>query len=455
MVCPNCFYESNESDFCPNCNYDLNNMTSTYEKALPPFTILNGRFQLGRVLGHGGFGIAYIALDLLTQKKVAVKECVPDVYSRRDGEILVPLPGKETEFSGCMDYFLNERRILSELRNNPGVVNYLDGFSANNTEYFVMEYIEGATLKYLITKNGGVIPFGNCIYVLLIVGSALVDIHQKGIIHRDISPENIMITTDGSVKIIDFGTAKKLNGSFYENGVFLKPGFAPPEQYSISGNQGPWTDVYALGATLYTILSGQPLIASDLIADENSDIKMKSLYDLECGLPYNLSRVVERMMELSTSERYQSVSDVFNDLGEYIGYADDLAPELLKVVSIYKTAEARRTLNGSSLYSGVLYPYVVISKTGQKFKIPDYGFISLGKDPQSVDIVISDSSISRRHCLIGYDRAKNRFIVIDASTNGTFFSNSSRMLLNAETYLKPDETFFVCSEVYEIKVILE
>lgn len=453
MICPNCFCQTQE-DICPECNYNQSN-ARVYSKALPAFEFLNNKYQLGRVLGRGGFGITYVARNIYTDEIVAIKECVPDEYSIRVGNFIKPKVGDEAQFQGCIRCFLNEEEALENLKANPGVVKILDCFSENGTEYFAMEFINGVTLKYLTTKNGGILPFENCVYIFLCVGSILMEIHRQGILHRDISPENIMLSSDGLVKLIDFGAVKNYHSPRKDEAVFLKPGFAPPEQYEINGNQGPWTDIYALGATFYTIASGQPLIDAKNRKERDT---MKSLFQLECGFSQDLSRTIERSMALDVDKRYCSVSVFLDAMDGYAKYANGLDSSLMKYVNMYRVSEHRSTINGKSLYSGVEYPYVEVlsgNSAGKKERIPDYGFILIGKDEDLSDIVIDDSNgVSRRHCMVGFDRFRNRFIVIDRSTNGTFFSNGTRMMIDSETYLQSGDEFFIISEELRIKVEL-
>lgn len=455
MLCPNCFTEIGSS-VCPNCNYNTQKQNHV-PKALPYFTVLNSRYQIGRVLGKGGFGITYVAKDLYTNEIVAVKECVPDAYVSRQGQYLVPKENSSMEFDECIRCFKNEKNTLKILSGIPGVVGFIDEFSENNTAYFVMEFVEGVTLKRLTMKNGGTIPLGSCMYIFLLVGSILTSIHSSGVIHRDISPENIMISSSGDIVIIDFGAAKNRHSSYVDKTTFLKHGFAPPEQYEINGNHGEWTDVYALAATFYTVVSGQPLIDAQVRKDRDT---MKSLYELDCGLPKDLSDSIDKALSLSIYDRYMSISNFFEDMGKYSVYAEDgIDDSLMEIVNMYHISEVRKTNTGRSVYSSELTPYVQILtglSADNKIKIPEYGFISLGKDPAVVDFALSDSNgISRRHCIVGYDRSKNRFIVIDRSTNGTLFSNGVRMIIDAETYLAPDDEFCILNESIRLKVILE
>lgn len=455
MLCPNCFTETN-SNICDNCNYNTK-AENQIQKALPYFTVLNSRYQIGRVLGKGGFGITYIAKDLYTNQIVAVKECVPDAYVSRKGKYLIANPNSSQEFDECIRCFNNEKATLKMLSGTPGVVGFIDEFSENNTEYFVMEFIEGVTLKRLTTKNGGTIPFGSSMYIFLLVGSILMSIHSSGVIHRDISPENIMISSSGDIVIIDFGAAKNRFSSYVDKTAFLKHGFAPPEQYEINGKHGEWTDIYALGATFYTIVSGQPLIDSQVRKEGDT---MRSLYQLDCGMPKDLSDFIDKALALNIYDRYNSVVDFFEDMERYSSYADDgIDSSLMQIVNMYHISEVRKTNTGRSVYSSVLNPCVQVLSgfsADTKIKIPEYGFISIGKDPSVVDLALVDSNcISKRHCIVGYDRSKNRFIVIDRSTNGTLFSNGVRMIIDAETYLEPGEEFYILDESIRLRVTLE
>lgn len=455
MLCPNCFSET-DSPICENCNYNLE-QERTIQKALPTFSVLRGRYLIGRVLGKGGFGITYIAKDLLNEQIVAIKECVPDQYVERQQENIVCHSGNSEEFRECVRCFVNEKNVLKSLSGTYGVVEFIDEFSENDTQYFVMEFVEGVTLKRLTTKSGGKLPLESSVYIFLMIGTVLMNIHSKGIIHRDITPENVMISSDGNIKIIDFGASKNFYAPMREYTAFLKHGFAPPEQYNINGHQGYWTDVYSLGATFYTIVSGQPLIDSKVREERDT---MKSLYALECGIPKDMSDFVEKSLALDEAERYSSVEQFLCDMGEYAYLANrGIDSSLMNIVNKYHISESRRTINGRSVYSGSVSPCVEVLSgisTGERVPIPEYGFISIGKDPELVDLVLNDSNgISRRHCIVGYDRSKDKFIVIDRSTNGTLFSNGVRMMIDAETYLESGETFYILNEDVCLRVTFE
>lgn len=454
-ICPNCFCPVN-TGICSNCGYDQNN-AKKYDAVLPPQHILNARYLVGRVLGKGGFGVTYLAKDLLENKLVAIKECMPDNYSyRADGFYVYQKDNNTAAFNQCKQNFRDEISALFDLRYNQFVVNVSDFFSENNTEYFVMEYIDGVSLKVLTHSQGGKTSFENAVLILFTVGSALMEVHKQGIIHRDLSPENIMIARDGQIKLIDFGASKNYINQYSSDNesIFLKPGFAPPEQYDLNGNQGPWTDVYALAATFYTVLSGQPLIDSTYRLEEDT---MKSLIQLGCNVPEFVSNSVSKALSPEIEERYRSVGEFLEDMSIIAEQAVQLDEGTLLLINNEKERENKFGEN-DGLDGNVKFPYVEIitgKSAGRQIRIPDYGFISIGRSAETSDFVVDDfTEISRNHCLVGYDRSKNHFIIIDKSSNGTFYSNNQRMLYNAESFINPNEEFYIYSSKLKVKVKL-
>lgn len=455
--CPNCFSGVDPSGVCGVCGYDQEKARK-FEGVIEPMNILNARYLTGRVLGRGGFGVTYLAKDMVTNTKVAIKECMPESYAVRVNETeVMPKKDEDYAFGQCKENFRQESGALFDLRHNPFVVNVSNYFSENNTEYFVMEYIDGVSVKFLTQTQGGKISYDNAIIVLLTVGSALMEIHKNGIIHRDISPENIMVTRDGGIKLIDFGASKNFHetSGIDSESIFLKPGFAPPEQYSNDGNQGPWTDVYALAATFYTIVSGQPLVDSCYRLKEDN---MKSLIELGCDVPVYVSDAIKKALEPEIHNRYRTVSDFLDDFSEVSVNSTQIDNYTLTIVS-QQRAKEDKVGRAKSLGGSISVPFVeVVSgrNAGKQIRIPDYGFVCLGRSAELADMVVDDfDEISRQHCLVGYDRSKNRFIVIDRSGNGTFYSNSRRMMYNAESFIGVNEEFFIYSDRLRIKVTLK
>ena len=452
--CPNCFNEVS-SFVCSHCGYDQHN-AKQFEDVLPPETILNARYLLGRVLGKGGFGITYLSKDLATNRIVAIKECMPEVYSYRAiDNCLYPKKDCELSFSQCIECFDYEIEALKMLRQNPYVVDVLDSFSENNTVYFVMEYIDGVSLKILTNSNEGRISQSNAGLVLFTVGSALMEVHKRGIIHRDISPENIMIDRSGEIKLIDFGAAKNYyDKSYYRNeSLFLKPGFAPLEQYSLDGNQGPWTDVYALAATFYTSVSGQPLVDSETRSVNDT---MKPLTELDCGISKEVSDVISHALAIEVHDRYSTVSEFLDSLVNCINMNVTIDNQMLGVINQEKENENRYGDNDNHT-RGLKLPSVEILSgisAGKRIAIPDFGFVSIGRESDNRIQINDNEDISRHHALVGFDRVNKRFIVIDKSANGTFFSNNRKMMYGAESFISENDYFFICENGIKVRVLM-
>jgi serine/threonine protein kinase len=234
-------------------------MDEKFPLALPKDTILAGQYVIERVLGQGGFGITYEATDHKTGQKVAVKEFFPDTMATRTQATVTAFAGDSEEgFSYGKECFLQEAETLAEFIGNPNIVRVHTYFEENGTAYFVMDFIEGTSFDAYLKERGGRISYEEAERILLPVMDALAAVHSKGIVHRDVTPDNIYITKDGTVKLLDFGAARySLGDKSRSLDVVLKHGFAPKEQYTRHGRQGPFTDVYALGATFYFAITGR------------------------------------------------------------------------------------------------------------------------------------------------------------------------------------------------------
>ena len=244
---------------CPKCGYDPEK-TKNAEYALMPGTILAGKYLVGKVLGQGGFGITYIGWDISLERKVAVKEYYPSgQVSRSPGTrnlTWYTTEAAEQARRDGMQMFLKEARKMSRADGIPGVVRVLDLFQENGTAYIVMEFVEGITLKAKLQQTGP-LPWEQVRELFLSVIQTMAQVHKAGLVHRDLSPDNIMLLPDGSVKILDLGAAKDLNiNSGASSMQVAKSGFSPLEQYTQRGGSGPWTDVYSMAATIYYTLTG-------------------------------------------------------------------------------------------------------------------------------------------------------------------------------------------------------
>ena len=269
--CYNCMYPLDGASFCGHCGADCKTAPACAPYQLPCGTALGGDYIVGRVLGEGGFGITYIGLQKTLSKRVAIKEFYPSGIARRDNSVSnnVEVPNDRRDFflSG-VDRFLFEAKSVAAFNDEEGIVDVQQYFHENNTAYIVMEFLDGENLKQYISRRGLFEP-DELISLLIPVMKALKNMHAKGLIHRDISPDNIMYTKKGKLKLMDFGSVRSYLDDEEQIAIILKQGFAPEEQFRHNGEQGPYTDVYALCATIYTCITGKvPPISRDRIEND-------------------------------------------------------------------------------------------------------------------------------------------------------------------------------------------
>ncbi|MCD8021076.1 MAG: protein kinase [Clostridiales bacterium] len=283
--------------------------------------ILANRYQLLQVIGEGGFGITYKGFDQLLAIRVAIKEYYPQGFVTRDNrynEFLTVTQHKYAdEFQRGKAKFLEEARTLARFTNEEGIVRIMDFFEANNTAYIVMEYLSGINLKDYLNQ-AGTFSVDEILSLLKPVMESLYVVHQTGLIHRDISPDNIMLLDDGKVKLMDFGAARDYTEFGQKSqSVVLKHGYAPAEQYQTHGVQGPWTDIYALSATIYKCITGkrpeesiQRLMGDTLVAPSQIGVAIhpQTEYALMKGLA------------VKQSDRYANIKDFCRDLYDQKGY---------------------------------------------------------------------------------------------------------------------------------------
>ena len=261
QLCYNCFKERDGQEGpCPWCGFDLAENEKKYPVALRAGTVLNQRYIVGRVLGQGGFGITYLAWDKSLNARVAVKEYMPNDMAARVGTtVSVAMKSRAEDFTYGLERFNEEARTLAKFMGQPNIAGVTDYFDENGTSYFVMDYIEGISFKTYIANAGGKVSAEEALDVMIPVLRALTAVHAEGFIHRDVTPDNIYITKDGNVKLLDFGSARYSLGDKSKSlDVILKVGYAPKEQYTRRGRQGPYTDVYSCAACLYAAIHRLP-----------------------------------------------------------------------------------------------------------------------------------------------------------------------------------------------------
>ena len=258
FFCPGCMARTAPiNGRCPVCGCDVNVENAPHQ--LPVNTILNGRYLVGSVLSADSFGITYIGYDLKLDVRVAIKEYYPSGDADRSMSLRVyPTPTEGGDpFETGKERFLKEAWALSEFAGDSGIVALRDYFEENGTAYIVMEYLEGEDLHHYAARHGR-FTFDEAFDLLEPAMLTLDKVHKKGLIHRDICPSNIMRLNDGRIKVLDFGAARpqSVNGELSLS-ILIKLGYSPIEQYSEHGAQGPWTDVYAMSATIYKLITGK------------------------------------------------------------------------------------------------------------------------------------------------------------------------------------------------------
>ena len=304
--CPYCMNPLGEGQVCSVCGLTAGSYTPQSHH-LPPGTVLQDRYLIGRVLGEGGFGITYIGCDLQLEVRIAIKEYFPVNRVTRNADVSLTVSRytgtSDEDFEKDLDRFLLEARIMAKLSKNRTIVSVHDFFRANGTACIVMEYIEGTTLKDLTKQRGGRIPAWELLHLIEPLFFALQTVHEAGLIHRDISPENIMLE-NGVVRLLDFGCARDMNTDQTMT-VLLKQDYAPPEQY-LGRGQGPWTDVYALAATMYYCLTGRkPQKAMDRLVEDELILPRK----LGVDLTERQEAALLHAMRVRQRQRYQSMAE--------------------------------------------------------------------------------------------------------------------------------------------------
>ena len=307
---------------CPHCGFDPRSVKGI-EYALPMGTILAGKYLVGRVLGQGGFGITYVGWDIALERKVAIKEYYPSgQVSRnpgsRDLTWYTNEQSRQARQNG-MQMFLKEARKMSKVDNLTNVVRVRDIFQENETAYIVMDFVEGETLKARLDKTGP-LTWKQAKEIFVPAMQAMEQVHQAGLVHRDISPDNLMLTPDGKVKILDLGAAKDLS---VNNGAssmqVAKGGFSPFEQYTQRGSSGPWTDVYAMAATVYYTLTGKlPPVATDRVVEDTISWEEPGLKALSA----QALEALQKAMVISAKNRMQSMEELEKGL-----YSTTVKPE--------------------------------------------------------------------------------------------------------------------------------
>ena len=298
---------------CPHCGY-IENTPPKVATHLFPGTVLANNFIVGTVLGAGGFGITYKAWNKALETVVAIKEYFPrGLVTRTDNTTVSVFSSEESEsFEHGRQRFIREARNLVRFNNDPGTASIYEFFEENGTAYIVMEYLDGCTMKEYFKSQGAISDMNLIQKMSETVCDVLEQVHIAGFIHGDISPDNIFFCNNGSFKLIDFGAMKQnYNENNLTSTVLLKHGYAPSEQYSRSGNVGPWTDIYSYGATLYFLLTGT--LPPDSI-ERLQDDDLVDPQSINPGINDILNNTILKAMAVKKDDRYQDVKELKDNI---------------------------------------------------------------------------------------------------------------------------------------------
>ncbi|MCM1302945.1 MAG: serine/threonine protein kinase [Lachnospiraceae bacterium] len=309
QYCPYCMSPVPEGETCSVCGLTEGTYVSSPHH-LPPGTVLMDRYLVGRVLGEGGFGITYIGCDTRLELKVAIKEYYPLDRATRNASASLAVTGfigpSAKSFERGKQKFLSEAQVMARLDKQQVIVSVRDFFEINNTAYIVMEYIEGVTFHELVEQKGGRIAPEEFFPMIEPLFHALSIMHEHGLIHRDISPDNLMLE-NGKIRLLDFGCAREASRGTETMTIALKHGYAPIEQYQQKG-QGPWTDLYALCATIYYCLTGRvPPQALDRITEDELLLPSK----LGVNLTEAQEKALLKGMRLQPNRRFANAEELW------------------------------------------------------------------------------------------------------------------------------------------------
>lgn len=430
-VCARCFSPTDKDNICKSCGFsnEYELLQRSGSRALPLMNVLNGRYLLGQVLGEGGFGITYVALDMQSRRRVAVKEYFPsEICKRGDRGELKPVRNPDS-FKRGVEHFYDEAQILQKLSRCPSVVNVEGFFKQNSTAYLVMELLEGESVKGFARHYGDRIPYQQAKYITLQIALALSEVHLLGIIHSDISLSNIYIMPNGDVKLIDFGASRNFLQRGGDFTTQLKPGYAPPEQYDGKGDKlGPWSDIYALACTFCRMVTGRTVPSAAQRANGAPIPDIRSVPGIE---PRAIA-AIEKALALDYRQRYHSTDEFIMDFSDYTEKRTDEAVQHdMNAAEAVKKLWSRlaQAVNIEKNHPANAYVQVIVGKVpGMTRSLADGQILRIGRQADMCDLVVSDAPVvSRVHCVAVYDRKSGRITLYDKSSNGVRLDDGTEL----------------------------
>lgn len=360
-LCINCFKYTGGEEVCMHCG-TVQHTRPRQICHLFPHSILRDRYIIGSVINNGGLGVVYKAYDTKLENIVAIKEFLPtqnSMVNRVPGsnEVLLINEDNYDEYTAMKNEFIAEARTIAQFAHCESIVRINEYFEENNTAYFVMEYLEGISLREFLSNNAGGIDFSTTMSIVLPIMEALKAVHKENIIHCDVCPENIFICVNKHIKLLDFGSAKFSHDTRENTALVTKPGFTPPEQYTSKGKLGVYTDIYSVAAVIYTILSGvTPAESIERLEKDN----LQKLSKMNVQLPPFADKSIMKALALKEENRFKSIDD-FIDAIQGKKKADFPEVEL-------KKKKRRRTISLVAVFSlmilSVVAAFFIKNSTG-------------------------------------------------------------------------------------------
>lgn len=394
--------------------------------------IRNQQYRVEKVLGEGGFGVTYKVWDYRNGRIAALKEFFPANSAVRvpGAQTVVPTPGNESSFERFRQDFINEAQTIHTFQNHPNVVSVYHLFAYNNTAYYAMEYVDGSDLQHYLNDHGRRVSWEVLRPMIAQCVMALHALHQREVIHCDISADNIYVTNDGTVKLLDFG-AVRTSMSAQTDIVLVRRGYTPLEQYASNGKIGPWTDVYALAATIYTAITGD--IPPEATERQNNDpIRWPSQRGIREPYP-GWEAALRKGMELHYANRYQTVQEFWAALTR--NYSQEALPQTVE------NSGRRLTLKGiRGLYAG------------QKLNIQDDCRFGVDASQCEVTYPIGTPGVSRSHLQVW--RREGSLMALDRrSTYGTRLNG--REMVRGVVYVLEEGSVILFGDDQEFQVVQE
>ena len=288
----------------------------TADNSLEIGAILENRYHVESILGIGGFGITYKAHDDTLDCTVVIKEYLPEECGARDGDSIsvIPRTNREDDYHYGLEKYLEEARVLAKFK-NPNIVKVTNFIKANGTAYIIMDFEDGIALDEWLKKKSDSVDEKSILQIIVPVLKGLTEVHKAGLLHRDIKPGNIFLRKEGGPLLIDFGAARQALGEQSKSiSAIISMGYAPPEQYTTRGKQGPYTDLYAVGAVLYKLITGETPIdsvdRSHEMADEEPDPLTPCVEAGKGKVADWLCALTDRMLQLRAKNRPQTAEEV-------------------------------------------------------------------------------------------------------------------------------------------------